>query len=107
MLTHRPSPLGLYVFSQDSSVTEQILSYHKSRAMLTLTTARSNRRFTICHSVASETLGWANIMANGDSAPTQTRAAFYRMAQRRIDIGGLRYPPYEHNRILREIVMPS
>ena len=25
----------------------------------------------------------------------------------RIDIGGLRYPPYGHNRILREMVMPS
>jgi len=25
----------------------------------------------------------------------------------KIDIGGLRYPPYDHNRILREIVMPS
>jgi len=25
----------------------------------------------------------------------------------KIDIGGLRYPPYGHNRILREIVMPS
>jgi aldehyde dehydrogenase (NAD+) len=26
---------------------------------------------------------------------------------KKIDIGGLRYPPYDHNRILREIVMPS
>ena len=25
----------------------------------------------------------------------------------KIDIGSLRYPPYDHNRVLREIVMPS
>jgi hypothetical protein len=25
----------------------------------------------------------------------------------KIDIGGLRYLPYDHNRILRELVMPS
>jgi aldehyde dehydrogenase (NAD+) len=25
----------------------------------------------------------------------------------KMDIGGLRYPPYDHDRILREIVMPS
>ena len=24
-----------------------------------------------------------------------------------IDVGGLRYPPYDRNRILREIVIPS
>jgi hypothetical protein len=29
------------------------------------------------------------------------------MHSTKIDIGGLRYPPYDHNRILREIVMPS
>ena len=45
-------------------------------------------------------------MANGDSAPTQTRAEFLSHSTK-IDIGGLRYPPYDHNRILREIVMPS
>ena len=29
------------------------------------------------------------------------------LPHQRIDIGGLRYPPYDHNRILREMVMPS
>src|SRR6266566_3242506 len=50
--------------------------------MLTLTTAPFSRRFTICHSAASETLGWANIMVNGDSAHIQTRAESCRIARR-------------------------
>src|SRR5436309_6105572 len=50
--------------------------------MLTLTTAPFSRRFTICHSAASETPEWANIMANGDSAPTQTRVESCRIARR-------------------------
>src|SRR5438045_163881 len=45
------------------------------------TTAPFSRRFTICHSAASETPEWANIMANGDSAHTQTRAEFFRTAR--------------------------
>src|SRR5438874_12137166 len=50
--------------------------------MPTLTTAPFSRRFTICHSAASETPEWANIMVNGDSAHTQTRAESCRTARR-------------------------
>src|SRR6202030_1949333 len=50
--------------------------------MPTLTTAPFSRLFTICHLAASETLGWANIMVNGDSAHTQTRAESCRIARK-------------------------
>jgi hypothetical protein len=35
------------------------------------------------------------------------RAATISNARSRIDVPGLRYPPYDRNRLLREIVMPS
>src|SRR6266581_6824788 len=44
--------------------------------MLRSTNAPFSRLFTTCHSAESEIRGWGNIMANGDSAHTRTRAGF-------------------------------
>src|SRR5260221_4940143 len=49
--------------------------------MLRSTNPPCSRLFTTCHSAASEIPAWANIMANGDSAHTQTRAGFCRTAR--------------------------
>src|SRR5438876_849579 len=101
----RPNPLGLYVFSEDSSVTEQILNATSSGDVdvndCTLQPTIHDLPFG---GVGNSGMGkyhgeW------GFRAYSNARGVLSHSTK--IDIGGLRYPPYDHNRILREIVMPS
>jgi aldehyde dehydrogenase (NAD+) len=101
----RPSPLGLYVFSEDSSVTEQILSSTSSGdADVNDCTLQPTIHDLPFGGVGNSGMGkyhgeW------GFRAYSNARGILSHSTK--IDIGGLRYPPYDHNRILREIVMPS
>jgi aldehyde dehydrogenase (NAD+) len=101
----RPSPLGLYLFSEDDSVTEQILT----------STASGDAGVNECtlqplvHDLPFGGVGNSGMGKYhgewGFRAYTNARGVLYHST--RIDIGGLRYPPYEHNRLLRELVIPS
>src|SRR6266576_2039968 len=101
----RPCPLGLYVFSEDSSVTEQILSSTSSGdADVNDCTLQPTIHDLPFGGVGNSGMGkyhgeW------GFRAYSNARGVLSHSTK--IDIGGLRYPPYDHNRILREIVMPS
>src|SRR6266478_6641054 len=101
----RPSPLGLYLFSEDSSVTEQILSSTSSGdADVNDCTLQPTIHDLPFGGVGNSGMGkyhgeW------GFRAYSNARGVLSHSTK--IDIGGLRYPPYDHNRILREIVMPS
>jgi aldehyde dehydrogenase (NAD+) len=101
----RPSPLGLYLFSEDDSVTEQILT----------STASGDAGVNECtlqplvHDLPFGGVGNSGMGKYhgewGFRAYTNARGVLYHST--RIDIGGLRYPPYEHHRALRELVIPS
>src|SRR6266545_2560571 len=101
----RPSPLGLYLFSEGSSVTEQILSSTSSGdADVNDCTLQPTIHDLPFGGVGNSGMGkyhgeW------GFRAYSNARGVLSHSTK--IDIGGLRYPPYDHNRILREIVMPS
>src|SRR5438874_12426232 len=101
----RPSPLGLYLFSEDSSVTEQILSSTSSGdADVNDCTLQPTIHDLPFGGVGNSGMGkyhgeW------GFRAYSNARGVLSHSTK--IDIGGLRYPPYDHNRILREIVMPA
>src|SRR3984893_3608946 len=101
----RPSPLGLYLFSEDQSVTEQILNSTASGdAVVNDCTLQPVIHDLPFGGVGNSGMGkyhgeW------GFRAYSNARGVLAHST--RIDIGGLRYPPYHHNRILREIVMPS
>ena len=101
----RPSPLGLYLFSEDGSVTEQILG----------STSSGNADVNDCtlHPVIHD-LPFGGVGNSGMGkyhgewgfrAYSNARGVLSHSTK--IDIGGLRYPPYDHNRILRDIVIPS
>ena len=101
----RPSPLGLYVFSEDSSVTEQILSSTSSGdADVNDCTLQPTIHDLPFGGVGNSGMGkyhgeW------GFRAYSNARGVLSHSTH--IDVGGLRYPPYDRNRILRELVMPS
>jgi aldehyde dehydrogenase (NAD+) len=101
----RPSPLGLYLFSEDSSMTEQILNSTSSGdADVNDCTLQPTIHDLPFGGVGNSGMGkyhgeW------GFRAYSNARGVLSHSTK--IDIGGLRYPPYDHNRILREIVMPS
>ena len=101
----RPSPLGLYLFSEDQSVTEQILN----------STASGDAAVNDCtlqpviHDLPFGGVGNSGMGKYhgewGFRAYSNARGVLAHST--RIDIGGLRYPPYDRNRILREMIMPS
>src|SRR6266550_2363670 len=101
----RPSPLGLYLFSEDQSVTEQILNSTASGdAVVNDCTLQPVIHDLPFGGVGNSGMGkyhgeW------GFRAYSNARGVLAHST--RIDIGGLRYPPYDRNRILREMVMPS
>src|SRR6266576_2185534 len=101
----RPCPLGLYVFSADSSVTEQILRSTSSGDA----DANDGTLQPTIHDLPFGGVGNSGMGKYhgewGFRAYSNARGVLSHSTK--IDIGGLRYPPYDHNRILREIVMPS
>ncbi len=101
----RPSPLGLYVFSEDDSVTEQILTSTTSGdAAVNDCTVQP-----IIHDLPFGGVGDSGMGKYhgewGFRAYTNARGVLYHSTK--LDFGGLRYPPYNHNRKLREFVIPS
>src|SRR3954453_6141446 len=101
----RPSPLGLYLFSEDNVVTEQILgSTSSGDADVNDCTLQPTIHDLPFGGVGNSGMGkyhgeW------GFRAYSNARGVLNHSTK--VDIGSLRYPPYDHNRILREIVMPS
>jgi len=101
----RPSPLGLYLFAEDQSVTEQILgSTASGDAVVNDCTLQPTIHDLPFGGVGNSGMGkyhgeW------GFRAYSNARGVLSHSTH--IDVGGLRYPPYDRNRILREIVMPS
>src|SRR5438093_2440182 len=101
----RPSPLGLYVFCEDQSVTARILTSTTSgeAAVNDCTVA------PIIHDLPFGGVGNSGMGKYhgewGFRAFTNARGVLYHST--RLDFGGLRYPPYNHNRKLREFVIPS
>jgi acyl-CoA reductase-like NAD-dependent aldehyde dehydrogenase len=101
----RPSPLGLYVFSEDESVTEQILG-------LTTSGDAAVNECTIQPTIHDLPFGGVGNSGMGKyhgewgfRAYSNVRGVLSHSTH--IDIGGLRYPPYDRNRKLREFVIPS
>jgi aldehyde dehydrogenase (NAD+) len=101
----RPSPLGLYLFSEDQSVTEQILN-------LTSSGDAAVNECTIQPLVHDLPFGGVGNSGMGKyhgewgfRAYSNARGVLSHSTQ--IDIRGLRYPPYDRNRVLREMVIPS
>src|SRR5260221_5898070 len=101
----RPSPLGLYLFAEDQSVTEQILgSTASGDAVVNDCTLQPTIHDLPFGVVGNSGMGkyhgeW------GFRAYSNARGVLSHSTH--IDVGGLRYPPYDRNRILRELVMPS
>jgi aldehyde dehydrogenase (NAD+) len=101
----RPSPLGMYVFSQDRSTTERILNSTSSGgAVVNDCTLQPIVRNLPFGGVGNSGMGkyhgeW------GFRAYSNARGVLYHSTV--VDFGGVRYPPYEHNRRLRDFVLPS
>jgi acyl-CoA reductase-like NAD-dependent aldehyde dehydrogenase len=101
----RPSPLGLYLFSEDESVTEQILNSTTSGdAGVNECTLQP-----IVHDLPFGGVGNSGMGKYhgewGFRAYTNARGVLYHSTS--LDFSALRYPPYDHNRRLREFVIPS
>ncbi len=100
----RPSPLGLYLFSEDQSVTEQILNSTTSGdAAVNDCTLQP-----IIHELPFGGVGNSGMGKYhgewGFRAYTNARGVLYHST--RLDLG-VRYPPYDRNKTLRAIVIPS
>jgi aldehyde dehydrogenase (NAD+) len=101
----RPSPLGLYLFSENQSVTEQILNSTASGdAAVNECTLQPTIHDLPFGGVGNSGMGKYH-GAWGFRAYSNARGVLSHGTH--IDVGGLRYPPYDRNRILREIVIPS
>lgn len=101
----RPSPLGLYVFSEDQSVTQRILSSTTSGdAAVNECTLQP-----IIHDLPFGGVGLSGMGKYhgewGFRAYSNARGVLYHSTK--LDFSGLRYPPYERNRKVREFVIPS
>src|SRR5262249_4477699 len=100
----RPSPLGLYLFAEDRSVTEQLLASTTSGA------AGVNECSSepIIHDSPFAGVGNCGVGKDhgewGCRAYTNARPVLSRST--RID-SAVRYPPYDRNKVLRSIVVPS
>jgi len=101
----RPSPLGLYVFAEDERATAQVLN----------STASGDAAVNECtlqpiiHDLPFGGVGMSGMGKYhgewGFRAYSNARGVLYHSS--RIDFAGLRYPPYDRNRRLRELVMPA
>ena len=105
LVNARPSPLGLYLFSEDQSVTEQILNSTTSGDAAVNDCALQ----PIIHDLPFGGVGNSGMGKYhgewGFRAYTNARGVLYHST--RLDFGGVRYPPYDRNRTLRKIVIPS
>lgn len=101
----RPSPLGMYLFSEDRSVTERILNSTTSGGAL----VNDCTLQPIIHDLPFGGVGNSGMGKYhgewGFRAFTNPRGVLYHSTL--LDFGSVRYPPYERNRQLREFVMPS
>src|SRR5260221_2929040 len=101
----RPSPLGLYLFSEAQPIIERILNSTTSGdAAVNECTLQPIIHDLPFGGVGNSGMGkyhgeWGfRAYSNAPGALSTTTL---------IDFGGLRYPPYDRNRILRDIVIPS
>lgn len=101
----RPSPLGLYVFAADGSITERILNSTTSGGAVVNDCALQ----PILHDFPFGGVGSSGMGKYhgqwGFRAYTNARGVLYHSSL--LDFDSLRYPPYEHHRTLRELVIPS
>ena len=105
LVNERASPLALYLFSEDRSVTERILnSTISGGAVVNDCTLQP-----IIHELPFGGVGNSGMGKYhgewGFRAYTNARGVLFHSTL--LDFGGVRYPPYEHNRRLREFVTPS
>src|SRR5262244_2976078 len=100
----RPSPLGLYLFAEDRSVTEQILASTTSGAAV----VNDCTVQPIIHDLPFGGVGYSGMGKYhgewGFRAYTNARAVLSHSTW--IDLG-VRYTPYDRNKVLRSIVVPS
>jgi len=100
----RTSPLGLYLFAEDRTVTEQILASTTSGAAV----VNDCTIQPIIHDLPFGGVGNSGMGKYhgewGFRAYTNARAVLSHST--RIDFG-VRYPPYDRNKVLRSIVVPS
>ena len=101
----RPTPLALYLFSEDRSVTERILDATTSGGVV----VNDCTLQPIIHGLPFGGVGSSGIGKYhgefGFRAYTNARGVLDHSTL--LDFGGVRYPPYEHKRKLREFVIPS
>ena len=101
----RPSPLGLYVFSERRSVIERILNSTTSGGAV----VNDCTLQPIIHDLPFGGVGNSGMGKYhgewGFRAYTHARGVLYHSTL--LDFGGVRYPPYKRNRRLREFVIPS
>jgi acyl-CoA reductase-like NAD-dependent aldehyde dehydrogenase len=101
----RPSPLGLYIFSEDESFTEQILNSTPSGdAGVNECTLQP-----IIHDLPFGGVGNSGMGKYhgewGFRAYSNARGVLTHSTK--LDFAGLRYPPYDQHRAIREFVIPS
>lgn len=102
--TARPSPLGLYLFAEDKSVTEQILAATTSGDAAVNDCAVQPIIQDLPFSGVGDS-GMAKYHGDyGFRAYTHTRGVLYHRTL--IDLS-VRYPPYARNKRLRAIMIPS
>lgn len=101
----RASPLALYLFSEDRSFTEQVLNSTSSGGAVVNDCTLQPIIHTLPFGGVGDS-GFGKYHGKwGFRAYTNARGVLYHSTV--VDFGGVRYPPYEHNRRLRELVMPS
>jgi len=100
----RPSPLGLYLFAEDQSVTEQILASTTSGDAAVNDCAVH----PIIHDLPFGGVGGSGMGKYhgewGFRAYTNTRGVLYHSTRIDLDV---RYPPYDRNKMLRAFVVRS
>ena len=100
----RPHPLGLYVFAEEKRVTQQILDMTSSGdAVVNDCTLQPLIHDMPFGGVGASGMGkyhgeW------GFRAYSNARGVLYHSS--RIDFAGVRYPPYDRNKALRDLVIP-
>jgi aldehyde dehydrogenase (NAD+) len=101
----RPSPLGLYLFSEDKNVTDQILNSTTSGDAVVNDCALQ----PIIHELPFGGVGNSGMGKYhgewGFRTYSNARGVLYHST--RVDFASVRYPPYDRNKALRELVMPA
>jgi aldehyde dehydrogenase (NAD+) len=101
----RPSPLGMYLFSEDRSVIDRLLNSTTSGGAV----VNDCTLQPIVHDLPFGGVGNSGMGKYhgewGFRAYTNARGVLYHSSL--VDLGSLRYPPYERNRRLRELIIPS